>query len=340
MMRTKIVSIAAFVAAGLLVLAALTWTSRSMAYDRYSVNRDATNCRTCHGNFRTSPYTSLVDGQSWGDDLHDVHRGNMLEGDCDACHASAGEFPTFIGTSAGGTGPAAISCSGCHGRSQDGTGSGSAGYSAGLRQRHWRSAVTSCVSCHPDSNPATKVPVAENVLPPYYANPGPVGSHPAMPTDACNPSPAFNENFAASTLGLDNDGNGQFDMADAACSPATPGEVSKTAMMLVTAYNKATGDVSVSYTPACATTNNNVEYGNLASLATYTYAGQVCAVGNTGAATFGVPAGSFFLVVANNGTSEGSYGRRRTGATLAERPVDATLLACPTPLVLATRCDP
>jgi cytochrome c553 len=341
MMRTKAVSIAALVATALLVLVGLTWWSGSMAYSQYSVNKDATNCRACHGDFRDATYISKIDGQSWADGLHDTHRGTMLNGDCDTCHF-AGRFPVYLGTSQGGVGLAAISCAGCHGRAQDGTGTGSVGYGKGLRQQHYRANPTYCISCHADSNPAVPpLPVGENVLPPYYANPG-TGHF--IPTDPCNPPPTYNENFAATTLSLDNDGNGFTDMADAACSPATPGEVSKTpaTMMLVTAYNKTTGAVSVSYTPACAATNNNVEYGNLnvSSLSTYTYAGQVCAVGNGGTATFTVPSGSFFLVVANDGTSEGSYGRRRTGLTLTERPEDATQTACPKPQVLATRCDP
>ena len=33
--------------------------------------------------------------------------------------------------------------------------------------------------------------------------------------------------------------------------------------------------------------------------------------------TFTVPAGSFFLVVGDNDTNEGSYGKRRTAGTLA-----------------------
>ena len=77
--------------------------NRSQAYDVYSVNRDATNCRACHGDFRASPYTSKVDGQSWADDLHDVHRNTMLSGDCETCHF-ASRFPVHLDSSTGGTG--------------------------------------------------------------------------------------------------------------------------------------------------------------------------------------------------------------------------------------------
>lgn len=313
--------------------------NRSQAYDQYSANRDATNCRACHGDFRASPYTSKVDGQSWADDLHDVHRNTMLDGDCDACHFSA-RFPVQLDGSTGGYGGLApISCVGCHGRSQDGTGTGTIGYGAGLRQRHWRGAVTVCVNCHTDSNPANKTVVGENVKPPYYVN---NGGHPLIPTDPCNPSPTFTENFKGTTIGLDNDGNGQFDMADAACNPvaASPGEASKTVAMLVTAYDKVTGNVTVSYAAACGATDDTVEYGPLTGLATYTYSGQVCGIGNTGTATFNVPEGSFFLVVARNATQEGSYGTKVLSGTASERPEDTTSTACAVPQSLANRCDP
>jgi hypothetical protein len=313
---------------------------RTEAYEQYSVNRDATNCRSCHGDFRSSPYTSKVDGQSWGDDLHDVHRNTMLSGDCDVCHLSSGRTPVLLNSAAGGSGGIAnLSCTGCHGGSQDGTGTGTVGYGAGLRQMHWRGAVVVCANCHTDSNPANKTVAGENVKPPYYAN---NGGHTAIPTDPCNPSPTFTENLKATTLGLDNDGNGQFDMADTACNPASaaPGEASKTAPMLVTAYDKLSENVTISYTAACGATNNTIEYGPLSGLSTYAYSGQICAVGNSGAATFNLPEGSFFLVVANNGTKEGSYGTRVfTGAT-TERPEDTTSVACPQPQDLVNRCDP
>jgi hypothetical protein len=54
-------------------------------YDKYSQNDDATNCRECHGDFRSSNYISPVDGQDWGN-LHNIHRSTMLSGDCDVCH--------------------------------------------------------------------------------------------------------------------------------------------------------------------------------------------------------------------------------------------------------------
>ncbi len=322
----------------LLATGVLSWVSGARAYDQYSTSGATGNCATCHGNFRTSPYTSKVDGQSWGDDLHDVHRTTMLESDCATCHYSA-RFPTYIGRSPGGRGLAAYGCSGCHGRAEDGTGSGTEGFGAGLRQRHWRAGETGCINCHTDSKPVNKITANEKVKPPYYANPG--TNHPRMPIDACNPSPAYNENFKGSTIGLDNDGNGQFDAADAACqlggTPGEPGGAS--GQVRVTSFNPVTGDLTVSYGVGCSATDNSVEYGPLAAVSTYGYSGQVCAIGNTGEATFRLPAGNlFFLIVGRDASVEGSYGKRNDGASQVERPENAGT-SCPVPQSLTERCD-
>jgi len=330
--------------AGLALLAATIGWNGAWAYDQYSANRDDTNCRKCHGDFRSTGYVSKVDGQTWANSLHNAHRTTMLSSDCEVCHFTA-RFPVYLGKATGGTGAyqgEKFSCSGCHGRAADGSGSPtipSEGFGAGLRQRHFRGGVTECVNCHFDSDPATTTVARENVLPPYYDNRD--ASHSAQPNDPCNPSPAFVENVEGSTLGLDNDGNGAFDMNDSACNPvlSTPGEAGATAPMLVTGYDKVSGQVTVSYAPGCGASNTNVEYGPISALPTYGYSGQVCSIGNSGTATFAVPGGSFFLVVSHDGTKEGSYGTRSQGGTSTERPEDAASTACPVPQDLAGRCD-
>ncbi len=204
----------------LTVVCLLAWSSSGFAYDKYSANRDATNCRACHGDFRATAYVSPVDGQNWGN-LHNLHRTNMLNSDCNACHFSS-RFPTFIGSSAGGTGLSPIGCLGCHGRAEDNVAGNpefpAGGYGAGLRQHHQNAGITDCLECHDDSAPASYTPVGEHVLPPYYANPG--TGHPSMPTQSCNADGS--ENFAGASHGLDNDGDDVFDTADNDC--ATPVE--------------------------------------------------------------------------------------------------------------------
>jgi hypothetical protein len=186
------------------------------------VNKDATNCALCHGDFQ-SAYTSLSDGQPWSSDLMDVHSSVMLNGDCDTCHGSGPKFPVLIGSSKGGTGLDPIGCAGCHGRAADGTGTGSEGFGAGLRQHHWDAGIQLCVNCHSDSNPANFTPVDEDILPPYYSASDP--SHPLIPSDSCNPlADGFPEDYEGSTLGLDNDGDGLYDEADAIPCPE-PGQM-------------------------------------------------------------------------------------------------------------------
>lgn len=190
----------------------------SSAYTQYSQNGgDATNCGTCHGDFRATSYVSLVDGQNWGN-LHNLHRNTMMNGDCDVCHGS-GEFPVILDASNGGTGLSPIGCVGCHGRAEDNVagnpevGAGRSGYGAGLRQHHQTAGATVCSDCHLDAIPAGYTPAGENTPPPYYADPG--TNHPAMPTESCNSNGS--ENFAGLAQGLDNDGDDFFDASDTDC---------------------------------------------------------------------------------------------------------------------------
>jgi hypothetical protein len=188
--------------------------SEAWAYNTYSTDGSTGNCANCHGDYRASPYISLSEGADWGDSLHNVHRNGMLSGDCNTCHAATGGFsPVSLESSGGGNGLEAISCVGCHGRDEDmgqTTATGTAQRGAGLRQHHAGSA--GCTGCHDDQTGYT--PVSEDVLPNYYANPG--TGHPAIPTNSCNFSGG--ENFAGSSSeGLDNDGNGFYDTADANC---------------------------------------------------------------------------------------------------------------------------
>lgn len=338
-MLTKLKTVVLATVALLAIVAALSWIPNSWAYDQYSTNRNTGNCATCHGNFRTANYVSKVDGQGWNSNLHDVHRDTMLSGECSACHASS-RFPVDLGTAPGGNGLAGYSCSGCHGRSQDGTGAGTTGYAAGLRQRHFRKGVTDCVTCHSDSNPANKTVVAEKILPPFYANPG--TGHPNIPDNPCNPSPGFRENFAASTLGLDNDGNGTFDAADPSCSlaAATPGETSGGALaqLKVVSHNASTRQMTLSYGVACQTTDNTIYYGPLDQVSTYTYTGQQCAIGATGTYNWTYPASPssfFFLVVGRDSAAEGSYGKRSNGT---QRPPSTTNTTCPRAQNLTQPC--
>ena len=187
------------------------------AFTQYSQNGDATNCAQsgCHGDFRASNYMSPSDGMDWGN-LHNLHRFDMLSGDCDACHIGSNRLPVNLASSEGGDGLSAIGCMGCHGRNADNSGgnpSSPDGLGAGLRQHHHNAGTTICANCHDDADPANYTPVDEPTLPDYYENPG--ANHPAMPVASCNNDTS--ENFAGSADGLDNDGNGDYDMNDTVC---------------------------------------------------------------------------------------------------------------------------
>jgi hypothetical protein len=154
----------------------------------------------------------------------------MLRRQCEACHVlnSSGDdirdTPVFLGRSAGvpSAGLAPLSCNGCHGRREDGGednpdttgGAGGDGLGAALRQKHTNAGEFDCTDCHDDADPNRYDVVGENVLPPYYAE----GTDYliGMPRDPCNP--AGSENFAAGLNGLDNDGDGLYDIDDTDCA--------------------------------------------------------------------------------------------------------------------------
>jgi hypothetical protein len=186
------------------------WTPAA-AYEQYSTNQ-ADNCAACHGDFRAGDYVSNSDGVAWagGTSLHNGHRTDMLSGDCNVCHG-AQRFPVLLASSDGGTGFAAISCNGCHGRAEPAA--GGAVKAVGLRQHHYRAGVTQCVSCHTDSNPANFTTAPETVKPLYYFTPD--AAHPNKPTDPCNGNGS--ESLVAPTRGLDNDGDLVYDATDTDC---------------------------------------------------------------------------------------------------------------------------
>lgn len=217
-MRSSGITLPAVLSFGLATLAGPNLAAAYQYYDDPATGMPG--CTDCHGDFGASLYTSLADGMDWAASLHIVHRFTMLSSECNACHSGGSRTPVIINLSTGGNGLAAISCMGCHGRAEDDSATNPSdlpGAGAGLRQHHFRAGEVVCVDCHADSDPAAFAVVGEEVLPPYYAMPG--TGHPAIPDDSCNP--AGGEDFAASMDGLDNDGDGIYDMMDFDCSGCT-----------------------------------------------------------------------------------------------------------------------
>ena len=261
----------------LLVTAAfyLLPVSEAEAYEKYL------DCKQCHGSYRGGSYTSLSDGSRWSDNLHNVHRNDMLDGDCDVCHTSGGKGTVYMDRSVGGTGLAAIGCVGCHGREEDmGHDSASAGRGAGLRQHHTNAGETDCLACHSDADPGQYTPVGEHVLPDYYSNSG--TGYPSMPADSCNPG--GKENFAGGIEGLDNDGDGSYDTNDSDCSTTATFTVGGTVSGLVgpglelqnNGSDTLTVDLDGPFTFA-----TEVEEGTNYSVSVSTQPdGQICSVSN------------------------------------------------------------
>jgi hypothetical protein len=159
------------------------WAPEAGAFENYS------GCSGCHGGFRSGNYASKVDGSLWNDDMHDVHRRTMLSDDCGACHRDGDNQTPVILDQSQSSNARSISCVGCH----DGP---------GLREHHRNSGAHSCSGCHSTN----ETPAGEDVQRPYYEG---------LSIDPCNP--AGSEDFAGSNIGLDNDGDLDYDTGDPDC---------------------------------------------------------------------------------------------------------------------------
>jgi hypothetical protein len=107
----------------------------------------------------------------------------------------------------------------------------------------------------------------------------------------------------------------------------------------VTAHDDPNGIISLTYGVACGSTDNTIVYGPLDQVSTYSYSGEECGVGNSGSFDWAYPTSSgslFFLIVANDGSVEGSYG---TDISSVERPGHVGNVLCPLPKSLSNRCD-
>jgi hypothetical protein len=196
-------------AAGALILQAIA-SPTARAFPTYS-GWPRGSCAECHGNFRAPIYRPPSRTREWTDQfgagaLHGTH-WEMVGFDCDACHLDPDR--SVVSTSESESAEFPLSCIGCHGRAEYDAGGAVTG--AGLRRHHWIAGVP-CTPCHLDSEPVAGFrPVGEAVFPPNYD---------ALGIDPCNYPPEYSENFAGTRLGLDNDGNGYYDVDDLDCVEA------------------------------------------------------------------------------------------------------------------------
>jgi hypothetical protein len=311
---------------------------RAEAYETYHdpTLDDQGYCSACHPGF--------LDGRN--DTLHAFHTaGDDVTGSCNLCHTGSGRDNPIIMWSSNTDDP--WGCVGCHGRDYGETigadvdnGSDTflisglskmSGY--GLRKQHLDKGVTLCQTCHTD----TTTPVGENIQPPNYARTD-VGFGNPRAIDTCTNEDTAND---ADTVGLDNDGDGCKDLFDSDCGgpiPTTPGETAGPTLtqLIVTGHDATGGTMDLGYQDGCSTTDNTIEYGDLANVSTYVWAGQECGIGSA-PYTWTYPGGDiFFVVVGNDGTFEGSYGTDGVGT---ERPEDKVSATCDIPQNLCGRCD-
>lgn len=181
-----------------LLLAAIG-CSHSYAYERYKDPATGSgNCFACHGDFRGPTSTKGTVFPSAKN--HEMHRASTsMATACNLCHVSSTDrLNPFIGASAGTTTNPGLGCSGCH-------------VGEGLRAHHIANGETVCLDCHTDG-PAP----AENVKPPYYGTIDTKANNPGNTVQVAN----TNENWSVGDfVGLDNDGNNLYDLADYAIGP-------------------------------------------------------------------------------------------------------------------------
>jgi hypothetical protein len=86
----------------------------------------------------------------------------------------------------------------------------------------------------------------------------------------------------------------------------------------------------------CAS-DSTIYYGSLALVSSYGYSGAACLLGTSGNVSFDPgPGDSFWVIVSNNGTNEGSYGKNSNGN---ERPEAISVGSCDYPQNLSNTCQ-
>lgn len=182
--RTVLIAVAS-------LLFAAVGNNSSQAYERYS------DCAGCHGVFTgsTSPQGTVFPSG----DKHRMHRNSANMGTaCNLCHRSDDNDNPFIGSSDGTANNPGLGCGGCH-------------EPVGLRKHHVVTGTIECYDCHDAATPP-----AENVKPPYYGTVDTKAKNPGNEVQVAN----TNENWSVGDfLGLDNDGNNHYDLADYAVGP-------------------------------------------------------------------------------------------------------------------------
>ena len=181
------------------LLVTLFLGNTGQTFERYK-NDAGGSCSDCHGDFTdsTSPKSTVFPTGG----KHTMHRdSSYMSSECNLCHTKGDSRNPYLKSSDGTkSNDPGLGCIGCH-------------LAEGLRAHHAAHGVTQCAICHPSDEP----PPPENTVPPYYGTADTKVDSPCNGVAAAN----TNENWSVGDfLGLDNDGNTLYDMADFACGPA------------------------------------------------------------------------------------------------------------------------
>jgi hypothetical protein len=121
-----------------------------------------------------------------------------------------------------------------------------------------------------------------------------------------------------------------------------PGEASGRTLspLLVESYDHETGEIHVSYAPACASAGHNVYWGLLSEVSAHAWSGETCDIGSSGSASFAPGDDSYFFVVVGHDAEghEGSYGLTSWLGEEEELPPH-TANGCGVVQVLGSTCD-
>jgi len=198
-----------------------------------------------------------------------------------------------------------------------------------------------CVSCPADCNNAQR----GNPSARYCCGDGVAGEGPVTCADArctgggntCEVAPVLAYCCGDTTCeDIETLGN-----CPADCTLPVPGEAGGGGSLRVTDFDSGTGILSISFGISCLAVDYTIQYSELtrSNLETYNWSGQECSLGAAGTydwLTTGTPATIFFVVVANNGVEEGSYGKSSYGFERAE---EVSSVTCPAVQNLQYACE-
>jgi hypothetical protein len=255
----------------------LVGVSGALAFETYT--SDGCGNSQCHGSFKSTTTTKTEN--TWPDDKHNVHREVMMVKDavdgvnpdsCVFCHIRSPNVNNNPVLNESDGDPAfnipGLGCVGCHGQPIEVSPGVFSSLGAGLRAHHAAKGQTFCgdAGCH-DSDPT---PLPESTQPEYYGLPGVNITSPCL---AKGTPVNGSENFTSDALGLDNDGDDQYEAADSDCSVSAPDinldpsmlafasvAIADSKDLMTQVQNLGTADLNVTSISLCAGTSSEFSW--------------------------------------------------------------------------------